>query len=92
MAHASWLIRVTTQLSDRAGCPIGRHSRRIEAHHAGMTEHGGTVLMKPNRRSDAGPNPGEGAGAGFQVLRGAHRTQHHSGTRQHIRRHTFPLG
>jgi hypothetical protein len=34
---------------------------------------------KPNRRSAAGSNPGEGAGAGFHFLRGAPRTQYHSG-------------
>jgi hypothetical protein len=46
----------------------------------------------PNPRWDASSNPGEGAGAGFLVLRGAHRTQHHSGAHQHIRRPTFRLG
>jgi hypothetical protein len=45
----------------------------------------------PNPRWNAGSNPGEGAGAGFVVLRGAHRTQHHSGAHQHIRRPTFRL-
>jgi hypothetical protein len=63
------------------------HARMRGCHRAADRER--SRRREPYRRWDAGPNPGEGAGAGFLVLRGAHRTQHHSGAHQHIRRPTW---
>jgi hypothetical protein len=73
--------------SSCAKCPRPPDRVYVNAGLGGWSTRAGCLQPKtPNRLPAGDSNSGEGAGAGFHVLRGAPRTQHHSGARQHIRR------